>query len=50
MFIRIILAPALAIMLFGSSSINGFGVTSFRKSVSDKELPEVASYGNAPDK
>lgn len=38
MLIRVILAMALAIMLFGGSGLNGFGITSFKNSVKDKEI------------
>ena len=38
MFIRVILALALAIMLFSGSGLSGFGISSFKSSISDKEL------------
>ena len=38
MLVRVILALALAIMLFGGSGLSGFGLNSFKNSIKDKEL------------
>lgn len=38
MLVRVILAMALAIMLFGGSGLNGFGIQSFKNSAKDKEI------------
>ena len=36
MFVRILLAMALAVMLFAGSGIDGFSIKSLRSSISDK--------------
>lgn len=38
MLIRVILALALAVMLFSGSGLSGFSIASFKSSISDKEL------------
>lgn len=38
MFVRILLAMALAVMLFAGSGIDGFSIKSLRSSISDKEI------------
>lgn len=38
MLTRVILALALAIMLFSGSGINGFSISSFKSSIHDKEV------------
>ena len=59
MFVRILLAMALAVMLFAGSGIDGFSIKSLRSSISDKEtltspnsnkaLPALETYGNTPN-